>query len=159
MKKLIYLEDAIDALNMADDKGQIHSILDVNDVIKSLPSAQPERKIELDGTASNIEILSELRSQFCCFDEVEEPCYRALSDAIQALSAQPERRWIPVSERLPEANGRYLVTLWDLFEVDEYARVIIMLHENGHWVYPRHIPDWIKVLAWMPLPELYREEE
>ena len=58
--------------------------------IQNLPSAQPERQVELVGTESNIEILSELRAQFNCFDEVEEPCYRALSDAICALSAQPE---------------------------------------------------------------------
>lgn len=48
-----------------------------------------QRQIELDGTESNIEILSELRAQFNCFDKQEEPVYRALSDAIRALSAQP----------------------------------------------------------------------
>ena len=60
--------------------------------LDNTPTAQPERQVELDGTESNIEILSELRAQFNCFDEVEEPCYRALSDAICALSAQPERK-------------------------------------------------------------------
>ena len=64
----------------------------IQDGIIQLPSAQPERQVELDGTESNIEILSELRAQFNCFNEVEEPCYRALSDAICALSAQPERK-------------------------------------------------------------------
>lgn len=57
---------------------------------KSRPSAQPERQVELVGTESNIEILSELRAQFNCFDEVEEPVYRALTDAICALSTQPD---------------------------------------------------------------------
>ena len=32
--------------------------------------------------------LSEIRSKFNCLDEVEEPYYRALSEAIKALSAQ-----------------------------------------------------------------------
>lgn len=40
---------------------------------------------------TTIEILSELRSQYSCFDEQEELVYRALSDAIKALSAQPEQ--------------------------------------------------------------------
>ena len=34
--------------------------------------------------------LSEIRSQYNCFDEADEPYYRALSVAIKALSAQPE---------------------------------------------------------------------
>lgn len=35
--------------------------------------------------------LSEIRSNYNCFDETEEPYYRALSEAIQLVSAQPER--------------------------------------------------------------------
>lgn len=41
--------------------------------------------------------LSEIRSNYNCFDEKEEPYYRALSEAIQLVSAQPERKrgeWI-----------------------------------------------------------------
>ena len=37
-----------------------------------------------------IEILSEIRSQYNCFDETEEPVYHALSEAIKALSAQQD---------------------------------------------------------------------
>ena len=33
--------------------------------------------------------LSEIRSNYNCFDETEEPYYRALSEAIQLASAQP----------------------------------------------------------------------
>ena len=33
----------------------------------------------------DIELLSELRSDYNCFDEKEEPYYRALSNAIQAV--------------------------------------------------------------------------
>ena len=39
---------------------------------------------------TTIEILSELRSNYNCFDGQEEPIYRALSEAIKAVSAQPE---------------------------------------------------------------------
>ena len=34
--------------------------------------------------------LSEIRSNYNCFNENEEPYYRALSEAIQLASAQPE---------------------------------------------------------------------
>ena len=34
--------------------------------------------------------LSEIRSNYNCFDEAEEPYYRALSEAIQLASAQPK---------------------------------------------------------------------
>ena len=41
---MIDRQAAIDALNIADDKGEIRTILDVIEVLKNLPSAQPERK-------------------------------------------------------------------------------------------------------------------
>lgn len=37
---------------------------------------------------TTIEILSELRSAYNCFDEKEEPYYRALSEAIGALDRE-----------------------------------------------------------------------
>lgn len=58
--------------------------------LKCLPSAQPEQP-QLDGTETTVEILSELRSRFNCFDICEEPFYRVLSEAIKAVSAQPEQ--------------------------------------------------------------------
>ena len=44
----------------------------------AVPTAEPERKIELDldGAETQIEILSALRTQFNCFDEAEEPVDR-----------------------------------------------------------------------------------
>lgn len=39
-----------------------------------------------------ISILSEIRSSYNCFDEKEEPYYRALGEAIRLVSAQPEKR-------------------------------------------------------------------
>ena len=58
--------------------------------------------------------------------------------------------WIACSERLPEKNGRYLVTnsAWGAMEVDWNAWV------DGEWLYPNTKP-----IAWMPLPEPYKEEK
>ena len=42
MSDPIERQNAIDALNIADDKGEIRTMLDVIEVLKSLPSAQPD---------------------------------------------------------------------------------------------------------------------
>ncbi len=60
--------------------------------IKSLPSAQPETIRPVRKMNDLISRLSEIRSNYNCFDENEEPYYRALSEAIQLASAQPEER-------------------------------------------------------------------
>ena len=60
-------------------------------------------------------------------------------------SAQPEQRWIPVSERLPEKDGYYLTTTM-------YKQVYCD-HWNGIY--------WDRtetVIAWMPLPSPYKGE-
>ena len=79
------------------------------------PSAQPERQINLDGFETPIEILSELRSQFNCFDGQEEKAYHALSVAIHALSARPEIIYCKDCEftdgKGPIADGRYWCVL------------------------------------------------
>lgn len=60
--------------------------------IKEMLESQPERKIELHGDESAIEILSELRSWFSCFDEKEGLAYHALSLAIREIKANHTER-------------------------------------------------------------------
>ena len=82
-----------------------------------------------------------------------------------------EPKWIPCSERVPEAEGIYLVTVdkeclgedensvfhaywikgdWhhDFFEKRKYTRIL-------RYIVGRI--DDIKIIAWMPLPEPYKE--
>ncbi|MBR0380844.1 MAG: hypothetical protein IJH71_00190 [Eubacterium sp.] len=109
MKDLISRQDAIDAFGLSektrkyggDHSGYDYRLLyEIQDILEGLPSAQPERKIELHGDESAIEILSELRSWFSCFDEKEGLAYHALSLAIRAIkensAARSERKgkWI-----------------------------------------------------------------
>lgn len=97
-----------------------------------------------------------------------------LRDRLRKLpSAQ---QWTPCSERLPEENGDYLVTIKlniyvsnicsvigyanDLYEVDEYD-----FHDkkgvSGWFFYDSEygFGEETNVIAWMPLPEPYKEEQ
>ena len=84
-------------------------------------------------------------------------------------SAQPENDWIPISKRLPEANGRYLVTrglnacgsLWNRIYIANYSDLMGIKSVRGWWRGNVGKSDFERlndVLAWMPLPEPYRED-
>ena len=107
---------------------------------------------------TTIEILSELRGNYNCFDEQEEPVYRALSEAIKAVFAQPEPQWIPCECKLPEEKGEYLVTYhpcyWDNVQADVKVG-IDSFRGKTTWAKKKHQ----RVVAWMPLPEPYEEEK
>ena len=90
------------------------------------------------------------------------------NDAIDILerlpSAQPEQRWIPVSERLPETEEFVLASLTGKYHntTFEHAREIAD-YADGEWcvyAYPHMSAEKCEELieAWMPLPEPYREE-
>lgn len=103
----------------------------------------------------------------------DEEIFRAqevFADCIEALeilpSAQPEQRWIPVTERLPENDNEVLITVWDA--EDDYVEVYKGFYQ-GHewWTQWCHGCSKIKdepcgeniVIAWMPLPEPYQGGE
>ena len=62
--------------------------------------------------------------------------------------------WIPVSERLPEKKGEYL------FTTNSYSGVEIEIYifdpENNWDV--ECAKTGMDLMAWMPLPEAYKEE-
>ena len=78
----------------------------------------------------------------------------AISEAATFPAADVEPRWIPVSERLPEKQGWYLVTRIDCGEYKFVDDSFLFLEDDGtpHWSY-KH------VVAWQPLPEPYEEGE
>lgn len=87
---------------------------------------------------------------------------KRLDDWINSLpSAQPEPRWIPCSERLPEESGQYLITV-KYEHVDGYEDIY---DEHGDWDGEEwdmfcfgHCGKVESIIAWMPLPEPYRED-
>ena len=78
-------------------------------------------------------------------------------------SAQPERKWIPCSERLPEIDMSY--SHGDMYLVQyESGDMDVAQWSNANLFWALHVtePYWIcapytKVIAWMPLPEPYQE--
>ena len=68
-----------------------------------------------------------------------------------------QTRWIPVSERLPEKNGNYLI---QVNSSDGTAIITFMIvdhyNEDGTWLHCDNKTR--KVIAWMPLPEPYKAE-
>lgn len=66
--------------------------------------------------------------------------------AIEALKAQ---EWVPVSERLPKKYAQYLVC----FKTGH--RYVYWL-EDSDWA--RYMVEKEGIIAWMPLPEPYRED-
>ena len=59
-------------------------------------------------------------------------------------SAQPEQKWIPCSERCPKENGYYLTST---INKEVYC---------DYWSYD-HFDRTEAVIAWMRLPDPYRE--
>ena len=64
-----------------------------------------------------IEKLSNLRSQFNCFDENEHEAYHTLSEAIKVLSERPESCEDAVSRQILLADLKKLKTAWKKYPV------------------------------------------
>lgn len=72
------------------------------------------------------------------------------AEVLQLKRESEAYRWIPVTERLPE-DGYYLATLDGELVNQEESFTGMCGIENGKW------DDEGCVLAWMPLPEPYRD--
>ena len=166
-KDTIYRQAAIEALEAKKDKsakgdmGCFYNTIIQNDIdaLKGLPSAQPEQ-IARD-IATIIENEKDMR--------------------VILKNTEPEQRWIPVTERLPDELAEVNVT-WENTEPEPYYDFVkghcftgTAVYFCGRWYWYSAVcvdylreygfspndemDDAIKVHAWMPLPEPYREEE
>ena len=101
-----------------------------------------------------------------CLDaEYDDFFHRGLERASRLVKEAAEEYnngWIPCSERLPEDNGVYFVTLDD----DIMPRCIDVRNFRNGVFEQRFIVSPLqgkcpeeKVVAWMPLPEPYKEND
>lgn len=125
-----FLKDAVKQQKYEEVK--IDGLLTVADVIEAVIS-------ELDGTS--------------------------LDGFKNAPTIEPELHWIPCSERLPEENGEYLTTMFHKgvggYFVKSRLFVVASVIYKGmkdFWLLDGIDDADMEVIAWMPLPEPYKEE-
>ena len=165
MDDLISRQAAIDEL----DKGAWGVEWDktlAKTMIESLPSAQQERIIY--GNMSDEEFEKWLYGHGICSPNIREPIPCSvvpllIDNAISELpSAQPEQRWIPVAERMPEDEGPYLVygDFPDNGYLIAYAKRILNWKKMNFFIAPfwNSPSEVIHAQAWCKLPSPYRAE-
>lgn len=77
-------------------------------------------------------------------------------DVEEEINRLKKFRWIPVTERLPEKNGNYLITYrlpWKSETGEDRYEVDMDYWQWNTW------DDDNDVVAWMPLPDPYEVEE
>lgn len=94
-----------------------------------------------------------------CHRNSDDPFAKVLYEVLRILE---ETKWIPCSERLPEEDGQYLITV-KYVHVDGYDDIYA---EHGDWTDGKwdmfcfgHCGKVENITAWMPLPEPYKEVE
>lgn len=121
-----------------------------------------------------IEELSNLRSQFNCFDENERNAYHTLSEAINVLSERPEPsacwacncpkmqllekdttfgKWIPCSETIDIPDHEVLCC-------DRFGEELIgwLSYNDDQWLCESDGEMMYDPIAWREKPKPYREE-
>lgn len=114
------------------------------DLLRKAPTAQQEQVCVANVTLTD--------------EQVKEVVEKAKNAVISVIELEPH--WIPCSERLPEENGQYLITIKYKHVNDSYEDVYA---EHGEWLDGKwdmfcfgHCGEVEDIIAWMPLPEPYK---
>lgn len=113
-----------------------------------------------------ITLLRNLEDALDSYCELNEEGKTAFRMAITALNcSEIPNRWIPCSERLPQSYVDVLV--W--FEYYRYGSYNRLYQTYGIGTYSENYESWtinhesgwhkLRVIAWMPFPEPYMEED
>ena len=89
-----------------------------------------------------------------------EAVYMDLKGVVVTLpSAQSEQQWIPCSERLPEAQTEVIVSCTDDSGDTKFRYTTSgwITTNKEYWIVDNEINPF--VVAWMPLPLSYQEEQ
>lgn len=84
--------------------------------------------------------------------------YSEMNGLLEHMHYVNDQKWIPVSEMLPDKDGRYLVQ-------HDYGEISISDYADGWNCYRHSISKKVvrsfemnSIVAWMPLPEPYKGE-
>lgn len=132
------------------------------------------RLIDKDELIKSLGIPEDMECCHCEWAHTYGGCIRvALSDVCFSIeNAEEIGRWIPCSERLPEKYQKVLTTIKgvDLFRecadknffealaaVRKCTWVSVGILEEDGWYVADGYPQIVAPIAWMPMPEPYRE--
>lgn len=101
-------------------------------------------------------------TEVCNIDNYSVPISIVRQNIIDAPTIEPYGTWIPCSERLPKEAEEYHVTQYKKNAVNEYCdgyrTARIFFDDHGWWDDVDVLAGW-EIIAWMPLPEPYKEEK
>ena len=137
MDDLISRQDAIKNAHfpMIDDAG--YEVVRVDDIL-ALPPAKPK-----------IKCIAQIRINR---DDMEDLVNKKVNEIVNNMKEPKTGAWIPISEKLPETGDSILVTYSD-GEVG-----IVWSARPKVWGKYEKANNLIFPVAWMPLPEPYRED-
>lgn len=72
---------------------------------------------------------------------------------VQEVAEEYKGGWIPCSERLPEQSLNSVIG-WDEYR----QRCCFVQYYGGRWILGNDI-DSVKIIAWQPLPEPFKERD
>ena len=150
-----------------DDKPEWCPLIDVPEMnvgnISEIPNSSTDcisRQAAVDAITERADRCAENFSTDDPFWEglvIAKSIVKGLPPVQAATPVRPERKesdWIPCSDRPPEKEGRYLITV-DEGDRKDVSDDFFYFREDG-------VPSWYvekNVIAWMPLPEPYRGEQ
>ena len=91
--------------------------------------------------------IKDMRAAADAIEELQDTA-QAQDKALKWCADQLARRWIPVTERLPDISGRYLTVL----EENGIQHMYVAIFQNKFNLPAGKMSHW-KVTHWMSLPE------
>ena len=158
------LREVIEMLTETHDKRTETHACD----FENLPSAQLAQQLDQKLAQPDLD-------EWCVdckeYDQERHSCPRWNRVIRQTLKdAQPEQRWIPCSERLPEEKDAGILKKLGTSKWSDYVLATVEVRNermtvtactyDGVWDWNMKyaFPDY-EIVAWMPLPEIYRGDE
>lgn len=134
MGDLISKQNAIDAWDKLSKRGRT----EFDQVLMTLPSAEPKTKC-----------IAQIRINR---DDMEDLVNKKVNEIVNNMKEPKTGAWIPISEKLPETGDSILVTYSD-GEVG-----IVWSARPKVWGKYEKANNLIFPVAWMPIPEPYKED-